>query len=151
MYKEYTQMEYMKLMGALNPDSITISQKKGALRAIKLIKGKRIGKIKGRTCADGRPQICYITKEDASSPTISMEDFFNSLTINAHEGRDVAISDVPGAYLNADMPEDKFILLNIEGEFVDIMYEVNPKHKKNVRVDDNVGPTYGYTNTKIVT
>ena len=38
IYKEYTQLEYMKVMGALNPDSLTISQKKGSLRAIKLIK-----------------------------------------------------------------------------------------------------------------
>ena len=40
------------------------------------------------------------------------------------------VFDVPGAYLNADMPEDKFILLKIEGECVDIMCEVNPEHKK---------------------
>ena len=56
MYKEFTQLEFMKVMGALNPDSLTISQKKGALRAINLIKEKRSGNIKGRTCADGRPQ-----------------------------------------------------------------------------------------------
>ena len=58
--------------------------------------------------------------------------FFTRIIIDAHEGRDVAIFDVPGAYLNTDTPEDKFILLNIEGDFVDIMCEVNPKHKKNV-------------------
>ena len=38
IYKEYTQLEYMKVMGELNPDSLTISQKKVALRAINLIK-----------------------------------------------------------------------------------------------------------------
>ena len=77
-----------------------------------------------------KPQGCYITKEDASSPTISLEYLFAILVINAHEGRNVVIFDVPRAYLNEDMPEDKFILLNVEGEFVDIMCEVNPKHKK---------------------
>ena len=41
--------------------------------------------------------------------------FFTGLIIDAHEGRDVVIFDVPGAYLNADMPEDKLILLKIEG------------------------------------
>ena len=48
----------------------------------------------------------------------------------------MAIFDVPESYLNSDMPEDKFILLNIEGKFVDIMCEVNQKHKENVRVDN---------------
>ena len=53
---------------------------------------------------------------------------FNSIIINAQEERDVEIFDVPGAYLNADVPEDNFTLLKIEDKFVDIMYEVNPKH-----------------------
>ena len=42
----------------------------------------------------------------------------------------MVIFDVPGAYLNSEIPEDKFILLNIEGGSVDIMCEVNPKRKK---------------------
>ena len=67
---------------------------------------------------------------------------FTSLIIDAHEGIDVAIFDVPGAYLNANIPEDKFILLNIEGEFVDIMCEVNSKHKKNIRVYNGVKLIY---------
>ena len=117
-------------MGALKPDSFTISQMKGSLRAIKSLKEKRSRKIKGRTCADGQPQRYYTTKEDASLPNIYLEALFNIPIINAHEGRDVEIFDVPRAYLNADMPEDKFILLKIEGKFVDIMCEVNPKHKK---------------------
>ena len=56
MYKKYTKLEDMKVMGALNPDSLTRSQKNGALRAINSIKEKRSGKLKGRTCVDGRPQ-----------------------------------------------------------------------------------------------
>ena len=33
--------------------------------------------------------------------------------------------DVPGAYLNADIPEDNLILINIKGQSVEIMCEVN--------------------------
>ena len=36
----------MKVMGSLNPDSLTISHKKGALRAINLIKEKLSSKTK---------------------------------------------------------------------------------------------------------
>ena len=93
----------MKVMGALKPDSLTISHKKGALRAINLIKEKQSRKLKMRTCADGRPQRWYTTKEDASLSTISLEDFFTSLIIYAHKGIEVAIFDVPGAYFNDDM------------------------------------------------
>ena len=54
----------------------------------------------------------------------------------------MAIFDVPGAYLKSDMPEDKLILLNIEDEFVDIMCEVNPEHKKHVCADNELKVLY---------
>ena len=54
----------------------------------------------------------------------------------------MVIFDVPGAYLNSEIPEDKFILLNIEGGSVDIMCEVNPEHKKNVYVENVLNVLY---------
>ena len=50
-----------------------------------------------------------------------------TLLIDAHEERDVAIFDVPGVYLHAKLLEDEFVLLKIEGPFVEIMCEVNPE------------------------
>ena len=41
----------------------------------------------------------------------------------------MAIFDLPGAYLNADIAEEKSIILKIEGEFVDIMSEVKSEHR----------------------
>ena len=64
------------------------------------------------------------------------------LIIDAHEGIVVAMIYVPGEYLNSDIPKDKLILLNIKGNFVDIMCEVNPEHKKNVRVENVVKVLY---------
>ena len=78
----------------------------GSLRAISLIKEKMYGKLKGRTCADGSPKICYIPKQDVSTPTIYLEYLFTSIIIDAHEERYVDIFDVPRAYLNADMPKE---------------------------------------------
>ena len=51
----------------------------------------------------------------------------STLLIDAMEQRDVAVFDVPGAYLYTEIPEDKQILLRIRDEFVIIMYEVNPE------------------------
>ena len=63
-----------------------------------------------------------------------MEDLFTSLIIYVNEVRDTAILIVSEAYLTVDMPEGKFNILKIEGEFVYIMCKVNPEHKKNARV-----------------
>lgn len=40
--------------------------------------------------------------------------------------------DVHGAYLHAEKPPDKRILLKMKGEFVNIMCGVNEAHRKNV-------------------
>lgn len=54
------------------------------------------------------------------------------MLIDAYGDRDVAIFDVPGAYLQARMPEGKKILMKFRGEFVDTMCEVNSKYKQYV-------------------
>ena len=55
-----------------------------------------------------------------------MEELLEQLMIEAFEEHAMEIFDVPGAYLNCDMTEDKFVLIKLEDEFVDIMCEVNP-------------------------
>ena len=69
-----------------------------------MLKEKRCGKLKGRTCADVMPQRCYTSKEDTSLPNISLEELSTIIIIGAHEGIYVGIFDVPGAYLNVDIP-----------------------------------------------
>ena len=56
--------------------------------------------------------------------------------IFAYEKRATAVFDVPGAYLHADIPDGKFALLKITGQFVDIVCEVNPEFKQDVRYEN---------------
>ena len=92
-----------------------------------LIKEKRCGKIKGRTCADGRPQRQLYERSETSSPTASSDAIILTLIINAMENRDMATANVAGAYLNADM--DDYVLMRLEGEDVDLMCDVNPAYR----------------------
>ena len=52
--------------------------------------------------------------------------------INSHEGRSVQTFDVPVAYLHAPLPDDKVVRMEFEGEFVDIICEVNPEYENFV-------------------
>ena len=133
IFNEYKQLKDLEAFGEINDEDLAPKVKRNALRVINLIKKKRCGKIKGRTVADGRPQRAYVSREEATSQTVSTEAIMTTLLIDAYEGRKVAIFDVPGAYLQANMPKDKFIVINIEDEFVDIMCKVNPQYKKLVR------------------
>ena len=78
-----------------------------------------------------------MTREEASSPTVSLEGLLTTLAIDAFEERDVAIFDVLDAYLNADMPSDKIVLIKFEGKFADIMCEMNNVFKQDIQIEGN--------------
>ena len=63
------------------------------------LKRKSSGKMKGRGCADGRPQQEYITKEKSSSPIVSLYALMGSCLMDAIDGRKVMPVDIPGAFL----------------------------------------------------
>ena len=54
---------------------------------------------KGHECADGRKQRAYITKEESTAPMVSTEAVFLNAIIDAMEGRNVVVLDVPGALM----------------------------------------------------
>ena len=56
----------------LSWNDLTWDIRKQALGYLIFLKMKRSRKMKGRGCADGRPQQKYITKEESSSPTVSL-------------------------------------------------------------------------------
>ena len=41
---------------------------------------------------------------------------------------DVSIFDVTGAYLKTALPAEKFLMMLIRDEFVDVMFAVNPEY-----------------------
>ena len=56
----------------------------------------------------------------------------STLMIDAFEERDVAIADVSGAYLHAEFPTDKKVVLKLSGLFVEIMCDINPEYKEHI-------------------
>ena len=85
-----------------------------------------------------------LPKEDASSPPIYLESIFTSLMIDSHQGKDVAIFNIPGAYLNSNTQKEKFIILKIEDEFVDIMCKVYRKLSTGTITTDFESPVWMY-------
>ena len=95
--KEMEQLHYRKVIRPVSAQQLRPEQKKEALRYLMFLSEKRCGKIKARGCADGRKQRLYKTKEETSSPTVSMEALFLSMLIDAVERWSVLICDIPGA------------------------------------------------------
>ena len=138
MYKEYKQLNKGSKKG--NPvvtptpwEALSEDAKHKALDAVNLIKQKCCGKIKGRCAANGSKQCQYLEEDESvASPTVSLKGLLATLMIDAKEDQMVNTFDVPGAFLQAPMPEGKNVLLKMKNEFVDIMCRVNPEHLPNV-------------------
>ena len=71
------------------------------------LKRNQTGKVKGRGCANGRPQREYITKEESSSSTVSLFALMGSCLTDTMNKRKVIIVDISGTFLQGDWPQDK--------------------------------------------
>ena len=108
---------------------LTPEQRKEALAFLMFLKRKRCGKIKGRRCADGWKQRAYIAKEESTAPTVSTEAVFLTAVIDASENRDVAVLDVPGAFMQADI--DELVHVRFTGEMVNMLLQIDKEINKD--------------------
>jgi hypothetical protein len=111
--KELSQLHMRDTLAPQDNKNLTAKQKREALESMMFLKEKRDGTIKGRACADRRKQRDTAVPRAATSPTVSVESVMITATIDAHEGRDVAVVDVQGAFPSADM--DEYVLMTIKG------------------------------------
>ena len=122
-------------MGAIEPlmeSEINYKVRKEALSFLMFLKRKRCGKCKARGCVDGRPQRKCISKEESSSPTVSIYAWMTSCLMDAIEDRHVVTCDIPAAFMQADWPDDRECILRFEGPMVKMICDINPSYKANV-------------------
>jgi hypothetical protein len=102
-------------------------QHQTVLESYMFLKQKRDGKIKGRTVDGGNKQRDYISKEDASSPTVATEAVLLSCIIDTEEGHDVAVVDIPNAFIQTRVENEKdMAFIKIRGVLVDILVKIAP-------------------------
>ena len=125
--KEMKQFHDREVVKPLLPSEISPTVKATALGYLMFLKKKRNGIIKGRGCADGRPQRLYKSKDETSSPTACIESIFLTAIVDAHEERDVAVVDIPGAFLQTKASDGTIIKL--QGAVVNALLRINPTWK----------------------
>ena len=91
----------------ISPDKMTPEERRKTLNSMIFLVQKRDGRIKARTVADGSVQTGWMNKEDAASPTASVEGILLTAVVDAHEGRCVATVDIPHAFIQTDIDKDK--------------------------------------------
>ncbi|KAG7374846.1 reverse transcriptase RNA-dependent DNA polymerase [Nitzschia inconspicua] len=132
--KELRQLLTRNVMHGVHSRELTQEQRRAALRYLMFLKEKRCGTIKGRGCADGRKQRLYKSKEETSSPALSIEALFLSCVIDAYERRYVLTCDIPGAFMQADM--DELLHLKLDGTILEILLRMEPSYHQFVTYEN---------------
>ena len=128
--KEMRQLDDRGIMMPVHKKCLTPEQRKEALAYLMFLKQKRCGKVKGRGCADGRKQRAYIAMEESTAPMVSTEAVFLTAVIDALESREVAVLDVPGALMQADI--DELVHVRSTGEMVSMLLHIDNELYKHI-------------------
>jgi hypothetical protein len=96
---EMKQLHFCNTFKPKHWSELSKTQRQTVLESHMFLKEKRDDSLKGRTVAGGNKQRDYISMEDASSPTVATEAVLLSCIINAEEGRDVTVIDIPNAFI----------------------------------------------------
>ncbi len=129
-----TQLHIMDTWKPMYADKLSREQRMQALSSLLFLKEKRSGDIKGRACVNGAPQRAYISKDEAASPTVSMESTFITSSIAAKERRKVQCYNVPSAFVNTNVDEE--VIMVLKGELAEMMIHIAPEvYRKYGSVD----------------
>ena len=88
---------------------------------------KRDKTIKGRLVAGGNKQQGFISKDEATSPTATLESVMITSVIDAHEDQDVAIVDILNDFFQTKLEQesDKAIVC-LRGRLAELLVEIDP-------------------------
>ena len=90
--------------------------------------------------AGGSKQRGHIDKTNATSLTAALESVLLTSTIDAKEGRDVAIIDIPNAFVTTRIEDKKdIVIVRLRGKLAELMVATVPEiYKKYVSVNRKV-------------
>ena len=126
--KELRQLHNMDVITPMHIKELSEENIRNALPYLMFLKRKRCGKVKGRGCADGRAQREFISREESSSPTASLYAIILTSLVDAIEDRYVVTADIPGAFLQTDMPTDEDpIYIKFTGSMVTLLEKIDPQ------------------------
>ena len=105
------------------------------------LKQKRDQSITGRMVVGGNKQIGNIYKTDATSSTPALESVLLTSTIDAKEGRDMAIIDIPNAFVRTIIEnKNDIVTVRLRCKLAELMVSTAPEiYKKHVSVNRKGG------------
>ena len=91
------------------------------------LKQKRVKTIKGRMVAGCNKQRGTLDKEDAASPTATLESVLLTSTIDYAEESYAAVIDIPNAFIQTSIKNDEDkVVLRLRGKLADLLIKTAP-------------------------
>ena len=118
-------MHGMDAVKPVHANTLTREQKRRSLKMLMFIKEKRYWRLKGRRCADDKNQRKNTHRKYKTLPTVTLESVLLTAMIYSSEGRDVAVTEIPGTYLHTEMDEEFWVIF--EGTLAELIVKVSPK------------------------
>ena len=128
-YKEVRQLNNRDTFKPLAIREMTPQEKRKAMEALLFLAEKQNGTIKGRQVYNGKPTQEWLSKEDAASPTVSLESIMLLAAIDAHKKRDNMTVDIPNAFIQMPLEQsdgNKQTIMKITGVLVDMLVSIDP-------------------------
>ena len=128
---EMKQLHNRTVFKPININELDDKARRTAMESLLFLLEKRDGRIKARNVADGRKQRIWMSKEEAASPTVALESVMLSAVIDAKEEREVAVVDIPNAFVQTENEKlkehHKTDMLKIKGRLADILLQIAPE------------------------
>ena len=125
---EMKQLHWRNSYKPMHWSELTKAQKERNLESHIFVEEKRDDKIKARKVVGGNKERDYATMEDVSSPTVSAEAVMLTCIIDAVEGRNIVVIDVPNACVQTVVEDEEHqVIIHIRGPLVDILVSIAPE------------------------
>ena len=123
---EVSQLHKRGVFDPVDVSTLTEEERSRVLDSLIFLTQKRDRSAKARTCVDGRPQRLWMDKDEAASPTVLLESVLLTSVIDAREEREVAVVDIPNAFVQTDMEGDK-VIMKMRGKLAELLVKVAPE------------------------
>jgi hypothetical protein len=125
--KEAAQLHWRDTFKPRKMSELSREQKQRLLPSHMFVVLKRTGKAKARLVAGRNVQRDFMSKEGTCSPTAATEAVLLTSIVNATEERDVAIVDIPNAFIQTWVENEKDrVILQILGKVVEWLVPIAP-------------------------
>ena len=126
--KELTQLHFQNTFKPIYSSTLSKQEMGQVIKLHLFLKLKCDATIKERMVTGGNKQHGYIPKEEAAAPTASLELMMLTSVIDAQEGYNVAIADIPNAFIQTHLTQDDDkVVMQLHGPLVILLVDLAPE------------------------